>query len=224
VTPTSRRTPAPLREPDIPDELTNHDGPIDDDTRLDAVDLTGTWVEQAFDGVEIKRSRLSGARLTGSTLDHLVMEDVVAVDCELSGVTFTDAVLQRVHFVRCRMAGLVAADLNAKDVRVTDCQVGEAWLRMATLERCELDGCDLRNADFYGARLKDVRILRSQLDDTEWSKAAADSVALHGSSLTGMRGVEALRNLVIGGDQLLPLAVPILRSLGIVVDDDYLDP
>ena len=48
-------------------------------------------------------------------------------------------------------------------------------------------------------------------------------LALHGSSLDDLRGVAALRNLVIRSDQLLALAGPVLATLGIVVDDDLLD-
>jgi uncharacterized protein YjbI with pentapeptide repeats len=106
---------------------------------------------------------------------------------------------------------------------MVDCQLEEAWLRASTFERCELSGCDLRGADLYAARLKDTRLVHSQLDGTEWSKASVENVALHGSSIDDLRGVEALRRVVIGSDQLLPLALPMLASLGVTVDDDYLD-
>jgi uncharacterized protein YjbI with pentapeptide repeats len=151
-----------------------------------------------------------------------VLKDVVATECELSGTTLTSAVFQRVRFERCRMAGLVAAELSARDVRLVDCQMTEAWLRTSTFERCELSGCDLRDADLYAARLKDTRLVHSQLDGTEWSKATVDNVALHGSSLEGLKGVDRLLGVVIASDQLLPLALPLLAALGVTVDDDYL--
>jgi uncharacterized protein YjbI with pentapeptide repeats len=222
---TRRQTPGATRilSPDVPDDLPPHDGDLDTDERLDGVRLSGSWLNESRDGLEIRRSRLAGVRLTGATLDHLVLEDVVATDCELSGATLNGAVLQRVHFQGCRMSGLVAADLAARDVRMTDCVLDGAWFRMASFERCELTGCDLRGADLYGARLRHTRLVHSQLDGTEWSAATAEDVALHHSSLDDVRGIGALRNLVIGSDQLLSVAVPMLATLGIVVDDDYLD-
>lgn len=222
---TRRQTPGTARilPPDVPDDPPPHDGDLDTDARVEGARLSGSWVSESLDGVEIRRSHLAGVRLTGATLDHLVLEDVVATDCELSGATLTDAVLQRVHFRGCRMSGLVAADLAARDVRMTDCVLDDAWLRMASFERCQLTGCDLRGADLYGARLRHTRLLHSQLDGTEWSAATAGDLALHHSSLDGVRGVGSLRNLVIGSDQVLSLAVPVLATLGIVVDDDYLD-
>jgi uncharacterized protein YjbI with pentapeptide repeats len=209
--------------PEVPDNLSEAEDALADDARLEAVRLSGAWVQESLEGVEISSSVVRGLRLTGSSIDGLHLNDVVVTDCELSGVTLTASIFRGVRFERCRMSGLVAAELNARHVQMTDCQMDGAWFRMASFVRCEFSGCDLRDADFYAANLKDVRLLHSTLDNTEWSKAALDNVALHGSSLDGLRGVKALRRLVIGSDQLLPLAIPILNSLGIVVDDAYLD-
>jgi hypothetical protein len=45
-------------------------------------------------------------------------------------------------------------------------------------------------------------------------------VALHGSTLTGLKGAADLRGLIIGTDQVHELAVPLFAGLGIVIDDD----
>lgn len=211
-----------VETPDVPHELSELDDALADDARLEAVHLSGAWLEESFEGIEISTSRLTGLRLTGSSFDQLRLEDVVVTNCELSGVTLTASTLHRVHFEHCRMSGLVAAELNARHVQMTDCHMDEAWLRMASFTRCELSGCDLQGADFYAANLNDVHLLHSQLDNTEWSNAALDNVALHGSSLNGLHGAATLGGLVIGSDQLLSLAIPILASRGITVDDAYL--
>jgi multisubunit Na+/H+ antiporter MnhF subunit len=50
-------------------------------------------------------------------------------------------------------------------------------------------------------------------------------VALHHSTLDGVKGAEALRDVVVGSDQLVSLALAVLPTLGVRVDDDYLtDP
>ena len=215
-----RSTFARRRPVEVPEDLPVWDGELEDDLRLDEVAVEGAWPEASLDGVEVVRGRLRGVQLTGATLDQLVLRDVVVSDAELSGATLGSAVLDRVRFERCRMAGLVASGLRATDVEMVDCQLTGAWFRGATLERCELSGCDLREADLYAARITQSRFLHSQLDRTEWSTATIKGLALHGSSLDGLRGAAALRDLVIGSDQLLVLAGPVLAALGIVVDDD----
>jgi uncharacterized protein YjbI with pentapeptide repeats len=214
--------PALVRAPEVPDELVEPDDDLTDDLRLEGIRLTGSWAGASFEGLDIRGARLSGVRFTGATLDQLLLRDVVAVDCELSGATLNAGVFERVRFERCRMSGLVATGLRARDVEMVDCVLDGAWLRSATFERCELAGCNLRGADLYGADLRDTRLVHSQLDETEWSKATVGNLALHGSTLDGLRGVQALHHVVIGTDQLLPLALPLLASLGVVVDDDYL--
>ena len=99
----------------------------------------------------------------------------------------------------------------------------QAWLRMSTLERCAFDDCDLTAADFYTARISESRFVRSQLDDVELSDAVLDDVAFHKSTIDGIKGGEALRKITIGSDQIIPFGLAVFRSLGIVVDDDYLD-
>jgi uncharacterized protein YjbI with pentapeptide repeats len=212
-----------VRAPDVPGDVGDHDGELAEEARVEGALITGSWMGETLSGTEVVRSRMSGVRLTGATLERLLLRDVVAVDCELSGATLTGAVLERVRFERCRMSGLVAAELKAHDVTMIDCQLDEAWLRAATFERCELTGCGLREADFYSARLHDVRLLDCRLDGSEWSSARAEKVALHGSTLDGIKGVDSVRGLVIARDQLVALAVPILTRLGITVDDDYFD-
>jgi hypothetical protein len=47
-------------------------------------------------------------------------------------------------------------------------------------------------------------------------------VAIHGSSIVGVRGLGSLQKLIISGDQLIDVAIPVLAERGIRVDDDYL--
>jgi len=65
---------------------------------------------------------------TGSTFDELELEDVVLVDCELSGVTLSGAKLRRVRFERCRLSGLSAAEPS------------QAVVTALRLERTIIDG------------------------------------------------------------------------------------
>jgi uncharacterized protein YjbI with pentapeptide repeats len=151
------------------------------------------------------------------------MADVLLEDCDLSGTTFAETALRRVTFRRCRMSGVVAPDLGATELRVIDCKADGIWLRAARLELCELVECDLTGSDWYAARVRDSWIVRCDLSDSELSAVDMDGVALHGSTFAGANGVGSLRNVVIGPDQVLDLALPVLATLGVRVeipDDD----
>ena len=123
------------------------------------------------------------------------------------------------------MSGLVADGVRARHVRFVDCQLDGAWLRTATFERCEFVDCDLTGADLHRARfLGGSRLLSCRLEGAEFSGAEVEGgLALHGSSLAGAPGLATVRNLVIGTDQVVDLAAPLLAAHGITVDDDY-DP
>lgn len=198
------------------------DGAFADDAVLDGVSWADGGPGEGAADVEVTASRLSAVRFTGLEIDRLRLVDVAVEDCELSGVTLSDARCERVAFERCRMSGLVAPGLRASHVRFAGCKLDGAWLRAAVLDRCELVGCDLTGADLYEARLHRCRLLDCRLDAAELSAATFQEVALHGSSLDGVRGAGSLRGVVIGSDQVLPLALAVFGPLGIEVDDDYL--
>jgi uncharacterized protein YjbI with pentapeptide repeats len=217
-----RRFSARVEAPRVGDELTKlRDDEWADGAVLEDVSWSGGAPEAGASEVELAGSRLSSVRFTGLEVDQLRMVDVVVDDCELSGVTLSAGRWERVELTRCRMSGLVAPGLRATHVSLVDCKLDGAWLRGASLDRCEFVDCDLGAADLYGARFSRCRLLRCRLDGAELSSATFDEVALHGSSIDGIRGADALRGIIIGSDQVVPLAVSIFGPLGITIDDDY---
>jgi len=214
-----------LAEPAVADDLELLDDlEWADDARLADVAIRGSsLVGGTVRGVSLSGARLTGVQLTGSTFEGADLVDVVLEDCELSGVTLTGARLRRVVMRRCRLSGLVAAELHAADLQVVDSKADEAWLRMSVLDRCAFVNCDLTGSDWYRAKLAATRFVRCRLDGSELSQASFDEVALHGSTLEGVRGAGAFRGLVIGSDQVADLALPLFGALSIRIDDDYLD-
>jgi uncharacterized protein YjbI with pentapeptide repeats len=176
------------------------------------------------DGLVLREARLVQLGWTGATLRDLDLRDVVIEGGELSGVTLEGATFERVRFVRCRMAGLVAPALRASHVVFDDCRLDDAWLRAATLERVGFEGCSMPRADLYAARIRQSRLVRCDLTELELSQAELDDVAFHGSRITGLKGGAALRNAVIGSDQVYEFAGPILHAANVRMDDDYLRP
>lgn len=215
-----------VHPPRIDDDLVGLDRP----ELTDGCEWTGVEVfgEVAGPGdvayVEVAGSRLANVRLTGRHFDHLRMVDVMIEDCELSGVTIADGHFTRVELRRCRLSGLVASTLKAHHVRLVDCRADGATFRMTAWDHAELTDVDLRDVDFYGSNLTGVRLLGCDLTGADFSKARMEGAALHGSTLDGVRGGDSLRGVVIGADQILPLALPVFAALGVVVDDAYLNP
>lgn len=210
------------RRPQLPGALeTVIDPVVVDGAEWDGMEVRGDLLgEGEVTDLDLSRSRLVGLRLTGWELAGLRMVDVVLEDCELSGVGIVDGRFTRVELRRCRLTGLIAAGLKARDVVLDDCTASGAAFRMSTWERCELRDVDLREADFHAARLPGARLLACDLRGADFTKAELPGASLHHSTVEGIRGAESLRGVVIGSDQVLPLALPVFAALGIVVDDD----
>jgi uncharacterized protein YjbI with pentapeptide repeats len=195
-------------------DLLGDDGALEG-VRCDGGDVAGRSIE----GLALHGADLVGCRFTGATLSGLDLLDVVLRDCDLSGASLAGAVLRRVTFERCRLSGLVANDLSASHVRISDCRADGAWLRAARFEHCDIADCEFTESDWYGAEVRRSRIVRTRLDGSELSTAVFADVALHGSSLAAVRGA-ALRDVVIGSDQVIDVAVAVFGSFGIVIDDE----
>jgi len=206
--------------PRLDDERSERAGDeLDDHDLIEDVDWTD-GAPGSVTGVEIVRSCLTGIVFTGRELTDLRLLDVELVECELSGAVLTGARWERVVLRRCRMSGLVAAELQATDVRIDTCKADQAWLRASVLDRCELVDTDLHGADLYGARISRSAFRRCDLTEVDVSASAFERVSLHGSTVDRLKGAESLRGLTIGSDQLVPLALPILAERRIMVDDD----
>jgi len=128
-------------------------------------------------------------------------------------------VLRRVAFRRCRLSALVAGELVASDLSLVDCKADEAWFRMARIERAEVSRCDLTGSDWYRAQVSKAHMMGCRLEGAQFSLAKLDDVALHGSSLAGVLGGDGLRNVVVGPEQVLDLALVVLPSLGVRIED-----
>ena len=216
--------PAVRQVPRLDDELTDrHGDALAPHELLEDVRWEGGAPEVGVPGVEIVRSWLVGIRLTGLELVDLRLLDVVLVDCELSGAVLVGARFERAVFTRCRMSGVVAAELQAEDVRFDGCQMDQAWLRASRLDRNEVVDCDLRGADLYDARVTRSAFRRCDLTELDVHGSDFEAVSLHGSTIDRLKGAEALHDVTIGSDQLVPLALPVLAAQRIRVDDDAPD-
>jgi uncharacterized protein YjbI with pentapeptide repeats len=81
-----------------------------------------------------------------------------------------------------------------------------------------LDGCSLAHADLTGVTMKAAAIVDCDLRAGDVTKARLAGARLNGSTIEGLRGAGALRSVVIGTEQVLPLALAIFADLGITIE------
>lgn len=191
-----------------------------DGARWTGVEVGGELRGGTVADLEIAGSRVVGATFTGVEFEGLRVTDTVFQGCDLSGARVVEAQLVRVEFVDCRMLAFDAAQASLRDVVFRECRLDEANFRMSAGERVRFNRSMLRGADFYRARLPGVDLFDCDLTDVEVGRADLRGGRLHGSKLEGLRGADSARGAVIDSTQLLPMAVRVLASLGIAVDDE----
>lgn len=213
-----------ISEPDTGDDLADApDDVIEAGARLEGLSLSGADVsDRRLDGLKLTNCVVSGLAFTGSTSRFVEMVDVIFRNCEFSGCTLDTARLHRVAFNGCRMAGFAMPHVEAAHVAFDDCRLNEAWFRASKLDHVRFADCDLTEADFYQAEIDCTLFVGCALSRAEFSQSRLQNVALHGSTLDGLKGGDALRSLTIGSDQALNVALPIFTALGIVIDDDFI--
>ena len=221
VTPSPPARPAPVAPRLVPSPA--HAQPTSltprdewDQVRVVRSDLSGCVADQ----VEIAACELRGVLFTGSELERLRLVDVVATDCEFSGTITHQASMVRVEFRNCRMSGLVASDSRLSSVQFIDCKLDDANFRFATGDQIVFDRCSLAGADFYEATLTASAFDSCDLTRAQFSKATVRGVRLAGSRLEGLRGAIAMSGVVLGSDQVLPMALSVFSDLGIVIEHE----
>jgi uncharacterized protein YjbI with pentapeptide repeats len=196
------------------------DEPPEEGARWAAVEVGGELRGGRVADLEIVGSRVVGATFTGVELERLRVTDTVFQGCDLSGTSAVEAVFVRVEFVDCRMLAFDVAQASLRDVGFRECRLDDANFRMSVGERVQFNRSMLRGADFYRARLPGLRLFDCDLTGVEFSRADLRGGRLHGSRLEGLRGADSARGAVIDSSQLLPMALQVLGSLGIAVDDE----
>jgi uncharacterized protein YjbI with pentapeptide repeats len=79
---------------------------------------------------------------------------------------------------------------------------------------------DLRRSDFSIANVTGTRFFDCDLTGGDFTKAIASGVRFHGSTLLNLKGAQYLGGAVIESSQVLPVALGVLTSLQIGIDDE----
>jgi uncharacterized protein YjbI with pentapeptide repeats len=179
-------------------------------------DLSG----QDLRRLDVSECRITGCRLTGAELQGARFVDVELVDCELSGTSMVEAVLTRVELRNCRLSGALLTSAKLRDVSIVECRADFLNMRMTVSERVTFERTMLPDADFYGARLEMSRLFDCDLTTVEFSTATFLDTRLHGSDLSGLRGIENVRGVTIDPDQVHDFTLALLAAHNVTIDSE----
>jgi uncharacterized protein YjbI with pentapeptide repeats len=206
--------------PRVGEDLPEQSPSLVDEARIADVAITGDYSGVQIKLAEVAGCRIERAQLTSGRLFRSHLVDCIAVACDFSGLVLDDCSIRRVEFRSCRFSGLQAQHSRFEDVAFFDCKVDGANFRMTKWESVEFRQCDLVDADFYGSTLPGSRFEGCDLSGTQFSKADLTGARLHGSTLDRIHGADSLRGVIIGSDQVIPVALAVFGTFKIVVDDE----
>ena len=184
-----------------------------------ATEFRGDGSNREMSQIDLAGCRFVGAILTASKFVESRIVDTEFIDCEMSGIDFSDASLTRVRFVRCRGSAADLSGARLTDTQFQQCKLDDVNVRMANLARVEWVDSTLREADFVGVSGTDVAVYDCDLTKATFMKTKCAPLALHGSVLDGLLGAEALTSAIIDSNQTLPFAMALLAGHGVRVDD-----
>jgi uncharacterized protein YjbI with pentapeptide repeats len=128
--------------------------------------------------LDLRRTDLRGADLTGTQLQHVLLGDAQLQLADLGG-----AQLQEANLVRAQLQG---ANLRS------------AQLQGATFVGTQLQGANLRSAQLQGANLGSAQLQRADLGDAQLQSANLAGAQLQGATLRGAQ----LQGATLRGAQL----------------------
>ncbi|MFF5204824.1 pentapeptide repeat-containing protein [Streptosporangium sp. NPDC000396] len=180
------------------------------DAHLPELPLTGT---QLMDG------RVTGLTTQRARLDDLSLYSVEFSGCDLSGLRWADSKLSRVTFTDCKLLGAVWEEVTLDDVIFERCKLDyAAFTRLRAVGSVIFTGCSLREARFSGSDLSDVAFEECDLPLTEFDGGTYRGCDLRGNDLSGLRGVSALKKIIVERSQLQGLAQALAAELEITFD------
>ncbi len=91
----------------------------------------------------MRRTLISGSRLTGVDFAHASLTDVTIRGCRMDLASLRSCTLERVSFEDCLLAQTDLLDASLKHVSLVDCDMSRADLRGARLERCDMRRANL---------------------------------------------------------------------------------
>lgn len=152
---------------------------------------------------------------TSTRFEHLGMEDVRFMGCNLSNATWPEMACVRAEFLSCRMTGFATQEALFRDTVFRDCKLDLAQFYQAKMPGTRFEECPLAGTDFRKTDLTGAVFVRCDLSNTDFTGATLAGANLRGCQIDGMRaGPSELRGAIV--DEIQALAL--VRALGIIIE------
>ncbi|SEG85424.1 Uncharacterized protein YjbI, contains pentapeptide repeats [Actinacidiphila yanglinensis] len=168
--------------------------------------------------------RITGLKAQRTRLEKLRVDSVEFIGCDLSSLQWTDSKLSRTVFRDCKLMGATLEDVTLDNVLFENCK-----LDYSTLARVRATGpmifskCSLRETTFDAADLGAALIHDCDLRLTEFHGGKYRGLDLRGNTLSQLRGLSSLKQIVIDQAQTLQLAEALAAELDVTFGEDLDD-
>ncbi len=180
---------------------------------LTGADLTGETLEKmSFARCVLENCRFTGAALGGASF----------TDCTLRGCDFSGAALLDAYFARCRVTGCKMTGANLGGSRLRSVAFADSLLALTAWEQAHWDTVDLSGCDLSEALLTGIAHKRLTLREVNLTGASVAGTSLRGldlrsCTLTNLTAGEALREFR-GAIVDAVGAAELAQALGVIIE------
>lgn len=167
----------------------------------------------------VDASLVSGLSGTAWCARGLTLTDTRLERLDLLSIAAPEAGWRSVEVSASRIGSLELYDANFRRVAFVGCKLGFVNLRGADLTDVAFTDCVLEDLDLMRATASRVALANCRIERLEVSHARLSDVDLRGAAIADISGLEGLRGVTIGYDQLFDLAPVFAGRLGIRVEE-----
>lgn len=175
-------------------------------------------------GEQLAEQSVRGCRIIGADLGEVSWEAGALYGCEvmrtdLSGATLTGISIERCAFTGSRFTGTRLIDVRLKDVLFDNCRFDYATLnRVSAAGSVAFTNCTFGHGRWSSCRLPGVALRSCDLGHLELESCRLDGADLRGSRLHDLRTpLDNLKGVVLREDQLSDLTRLTVEALNIAV-------
>ena len=162
-----------------------------------------------FDGVIFKK-----VTFINTKLNLLSLSNVRFIDCDLSNLDLSDAIIHRVEFVNCKLMGLNLTEAALQDVHIDRCNGKFALMSFTKLKNVIIADSNFDNSTFTDCKLTKVQIKDCSLLLSQMSGTSLKGIDLSDSMIDGINlRIEDIKGAIVSPMQ----AVDLSKLMGLVV-------
>lgn len=180
--------------------------------------------ELDLSGVRLITGRVAGLSAQRVRLQETVMDSVEFDGCDLRSLQWTNSKISRVVFRNCKLMGAALEDLSLENVLIEGCKLdystfdllratGPLAFAKSSLSEATITRCDLSGAHFEACTLRQTEFVGGKYRGTD----------LRGNDLSSIRGIAALKQIIIDRPQEAEMATALATELDVTFGDTLKD-